>query len=619
MPLSSIRGGNEARRGLSPPERSLITLARLLLSVLGFAFILPGPANAAVTYTTRIEGVEDSKLLSTLKGLSQLIQLADKSPDTIVGLDQRARADIERLTPAVHGAGYWEAELDYVIDEKVTPVVVTITVRPGPQYRLAAVELTTASGTAPPPLVDPSPSKFGLKLGGPALTEPVVAAEALIVERYANEGRPFAKVTNRKVVLDRATKEMAVTYTVDAGPRVRFGPHTITGLERLDQGYVERRIRWRQGDVYDARLVARTRKALIDSGLFASARIDIALPRAEDDQTAMTITLVERARRSVGAGLYYDTSQGIGGRAFWEHRNVLGGGESLRFQGEAAQERLAALTRFRNPDVLQANQDFLAEAELADERPDPYESRKLRLFSGLERHLDRQLSLGGGLQVETAHVTQNALFDEVPSEVSYTLLSAPVYARFDQTDDRLNPVRGHRETFTVTPYAHVAGIDVNFVTLQAKGSAYQPLDADERYVLAGFAGLGSILGESTNRLPADKRLYVGGGGSVRGFGYQRAGPLGSGDLPTGGISSLEFGVELRVKVTETIGIVPFFDAGSAYRSTLPNPTSELFYSAGIGGRYYTPIGPLRLDVAFPINKRESDSAFQLYISVGQAF
>lgn len=618
MPLASISQVHEPRRGCAE-RRKRSKLGRLLLSFMGLMFFSPGPADAAVNYTPRIEGAEDPKLLSTLKRLSQLFALADKPPDTLVGLDQRARADIEKLTPAVHGAGYWEAELDYAIDDKANPVAVTLVVRPGPLYRLTAVELVTPFATAPPRLADPSPSKLGLKVGGPALAEAVVAAESLIVERYANEGRPFAKVLSRKVVLDRATQEMAVTYTVDVGPRVRFGPYMITGIDRLERGYVERRIKWRQGDIYDARLVARTRKALIDSRLFASVRIDIAPPQADDAQIPMAITLVERARRSVGAGLYYDTSEGIGSRAFWEHRNLLGGGESLRFQGEVAQQLFAALSRFRNPDVLQADQEFLAEVELADERPDPYESRKLRLYSGLERHLDPQLSLGGGLQLETARVTQNALFDEVPSEVSYTLLSAPVYARFDQTDDRLNPARGHRETFTVTPYTHIAGIHVNFVYLQAKGSAYQPLDTGERYVLAGFAGLGSILGESANRLPADKRLYVGGGGSVRGFGYQRAGPLGSGDLPTGGISSLEFGAELRVKVTETIGIVPFFDAGSAYRSTLPNPASELFYSAGIGGRYYTPIGPLRLDVAFPINKRESDSAFQLYISVGQAF
>ncbi len=592
--------------------------AGVVLFILGLMW-LAGPADAAVKYTPRITGTDDAKLLSTLKGLSTLFSLKSKPPDTLTGLDQRARGDLDKLLPAVQGAGYWEGKLDYTIDENAKPVRVTVNVTPGPLYHLAKVTLTTASGALPPPLADGAPAAFGLKLGGPALTAEVVAAEPLIVEHYANEGRPFAKVTDRKVVVDRATKEMTVTYVVDAGPRVRFGPYAITGLERLDRTYVENRIKWRQGEVYDARLVEQTRSALIASGLFASARIDTGVGTAEDQQVPLTITLVERARRSIGAGLYYDTSQGIGSRAFWEHRNLFGGGENLRFEGQVAQQLFDGLARFRKPDVLQPDQDFLAESELADERPDTYESRKLRLYSGLERHVDPQVDLGGGVQFETAHVTQNALFDEVPPEVTYSLLGVPLYARFDRSNDKLNPTTGHREQVSATPYVHVAGTDINFAVLRGKISAYQPLDPDTRYVLAGYGAIGSIVGESTDRLPADKRLYVGGGGSVRGFGYQRAGPLVQNDLPTGGISSLEFGVELRVKITDTIGIVPFFDAGSAYRTVLPNPASDLFYGAGIGGRYYTPIGPLRLDIAFPINKRSSDSAFQVYVSVGQAF
>lgn len=590
-----------------------------LLLIIGASFWTPGLAYAVVAYGPRIEGVEDSKLMSMLRDLSQLFSLKDKPPDTVIGLHQRARADLDRLKPAMQGAGYWEAELDYTIDENAQPVTATITVRPGPLYRLAKVELKTPTGSVPPALADPSPAALGLKIGGPALTEAVVNAEAIIAEQYANEGRPFAKVVDREVVIDRATKEMMVTYTVDAGPRVRFGPHAISGLEHLDADYVQRRVKWHAGDVYDARLVERTRRALVDSGLFSSVRIDTAPAQADDEPVPLTITVVERVRRSIGAGLDYDTTQGIGGSAFWEHRNFLGGGENLRFQGDVAQQRFAALARFRNPDVLRTDQDFVAEAELSDDLPDPYESRKLRLFSGLERNLQPQLSVSAGLQFEAAEVTQKALFDDVPSEIEYTLLGFPVSARFDQTDSKLDPTRGHRESFTVTPYTSVSGTDLAFVSLAGRASAYQSLDPNSRYILAGFAGLGFILGESTNRLPADKRLYAGGGGSVRGFGYQRAGPLANGDLPTGGVSSIDLGVELRMKLTETIGIVPFFDAGSAYRSTVPNPGSDMFYGAGIGVRYYTPIGPLRLDVAFPLNKRSEDSPFQLYISIGHAF
>lgn len=612
-----------------PPRRSKSHLALsasgwncgalVLLFLVGAWLGSAEAADAAVKYTPRIQGTSDSKLLSTLKGLSQLFTLKNKPPDTVTGIDQRARDDVEKLEPAIQGAGYWEGTIDYAIDEKSRPVTVTLNVHPGPLYHLKTVTLTTPAGTPPPPLADGGPAAFGLKIGAPALTEKVLGAEPLIVEHYANEGRPFAKVVDRKVLIDRATKDMEVTYVVDTGPRVRFGSYKITGLERLDAGYVERRVKWKEGDVYDAQLVAQTRKSLVDSGLFATARIDVGAAPADGAEVPMTIVLVERLRHSVGAGLYYDTTQGIGSRAYWEDRNLFGGGEDLRIQGEVAQQLFDGLARLRKPDVFETNQDSLTEAELADERPDPYESKKVRLFSGLERHLSPDLAAGGGLQYVTAQVTQNALFDSVPSQIDYSVVGLPVYANFDHTDDKLNPTRGHRESFSVTPYAHVAGADVNFVTVQGRASGYQPLDPDAHYVLAGYIGAGSVAGESVERLPADQRLYVGGGGSVRGFGYQRAGPLASNNLPEGGVSSIDFGAELRVKITETIGIVPFFDAGSAYQKHVPNPASGLFYGAGLGGRYYSPLGPLRLDVAFPINKRDSDAAFQLYISVGQAF
>ncbi len=598
-------------------------LRLLLLFLLCSAFWLPREARAAVDYEPHIVGVDDANLLDTLKSLSQLFALEDKAPDSVTALDQRARADLDRLRPALQGAGYWEAKLDYTIDEKAKPVSVTVAVRMGPLYRLAKVNLIAASGGAPPPLAAGDASAFGFTLGEPALTAAVVGAEPLIVERYAVEGRPFAKVTKRDVVLDRATKTMEVTYTVDAGPRVRFGPTTITGLTLLDAAYVERRIQWRRGAVYDSRLVDQTRKALVDSGLFASVTISPQRPQersdSEDEPAPMTIAVVERARHSVGAGLYYDTSEGIGGRAFWEERNLFGNGENVRVQGEAAQQLFDGLARFTEPDVLATNQDWVSEAELAEEQPDPYDSRKVRLYSGLARHVDPQRDFGLGLQFITASVSQFALFDDVPSHVDYSLVGLPFFARFDQSNDKLSPTTGHRESISITPNVHVAGPTTNFAAIQGKASAYQPVDRDQRYVVAEYAALGSIVGAATEQLPADQRLYVGGSTSVRGFGYQRAGPLGSNNLPTGGASSLAFGAELRVKVTDTIGVVPFFDAGSAYRTIVPNPGDGLFYGAGIGGRYYTPVGPVRLDVAFPLNKRGSDSAFQLYISIGQAF
>jgi translocation and assembly module TamA len=405
---------------------------------------------------------------------------------------------------------------------------------------------------------------------------------------------------------------MSVAYTVDPGPEARFGALSIEGLHALDADYVERRVAWRPGEMYDERAVTQTRKALVDSGLFTVAQINRAAAPESNGSVPMTIALVERLPRSIGAGIDYSTSLGLGATAFWEHRNLFGHAESLRVTGEFAQSQLGLLTQFRRPDLGATDQDLLATAELADDTPVAYTSRRLRLISGLERRFGTSLTLGGTAGYEHGNVTAHELTQH------YQLVELPLYARRDTTDSLLDPMVGTRVAFETTPYHSVDGGGLNFVTSHLSGSAYQRL-GDDRLVLSGYARVGSIVGARRDALPADKRLYAGGGGSLRGYGYQLVGPLDIGNKPLGGRSSLEFGAELRAKVTETIGIVPFVDAGNVYATTLPRPTARLFYSVGLGLRYYTPIGPVRLDLATPLSRRPSDSPVQVYISLGQAF
>ena len=157
------------------------------------------------------------------------------------------------------------------------------------------------------------------------------------------------------------------------------------------------------------------------------------------------------------------------------------------------------------------------------------------------------------------------------------------------------------------------------MTNLVSGSTYWGLGSEERTILAGKLALGSLAGAPLSPLPADQRIYAGGGGSVRPYGYQMAGPLDRGNVPIGGRSSLVLNLEARIKIIETIGIVPFVDAGSYYESPLPQLGRTPLYGVGLGLRYYTAFGPLRIDLATPLRKRSADSPIQVYISLGQAF
>jgi translocation and assembly module TamA len=589
---------------LRPPLALALGLVLFLLGV--------GAARADVKYATEITGVEDKKLRDQLKAISQLVALEERLPASVAALRRRAEDDIGRLKQALESEGYWAAKLNLVLVTEAEPVRVTVEIDPGPRYTLETVTFVDKQGGTPPVLDRYHPIAFGLELGEPARAAAVIAAETRIAATMGHFGYPFAKVTDRKVVVDHATRTMAVTYTADPGPQARFGPHRIEGLTRLDRGYVERRIGWREGDIYDGRLVEETRKALVDSGLFTAVRINPAKELDAKGEVPMTVAVTERLPRSIGAGIVYNTSEGFGTRAFWEHRNVLGGGEKLRASAEVAQQQLGLNGTFRIPDVLGLDQDLLFSATLADETPEAYNSRRLRLFSGFEKRFGARYIAGAGLSFEKAYVTDPL------SQQTYSLMGLPLYVRRDTTDDLLNPTIGGRQSLTTTPYQSVGGTnDLAFVSSRLTGSAYRALDHANRYIAAGYGAIGTIFGEGRDVIPADKRLYVGGGGSVRGYGYQRAGPLGPDDRPLGGRSSLELGTELRVKVTETIGVVPFVEAGNAYAGVWPG--GRLLVGTGIGMRYYTAVGPVRFDLAFPLERRSGDAFFQVYISLGQAF
>jgi translocation and assembly module TamA len=531
-------------------------------------------------------------------------------------LRRRADRDLGRLADAAHSLGYWDVEFSYEIDTSVEPVEVRVKVNPGPLYHVGSVEVLGPEGQ---PLPIPGEPKLPLKPGDPARTAPVVATETVLLGALGDNGRPFAKVADRRVEIDKAAHTMDVTYTLDPGPPERFGPVAITGLERLNPGYVEGRIRWQSGAVYDASKVDETRRALIESGLFSTVQITPTPDPDHPGAVRMTVEATERVHRTIGAGLAYNTSQGFGARAFWENRNLFGNAESLRLSGEVGQQLDDFRVNFRRPDFLAIDQDFLATAEVANDTPVAYNSRRGIATAGIERRVDRWLTGGLSFLVEKANVTQLANVTPMTGTQRYELVGLPAYVKLDETNSLLNPTAGYRAQLNVTPAHTFSGSHLTFSTNLVSGSTYWALDSEDRRVLAGKLALGSLEGAPLSQLPSDQRIYAGGGGSVRPYGYLMAGPLAPNNVPIGGRSSLVLNLEARVGITDNIGVVPFVDAGSYYESPLPQLGRTFLYGVGLGLRYYTAFGPLRLDLATPLHKRSADSPIQVYISLGQAF
>jgi translocation and assembly module TamA len=571
-------------------------------------------AAQEVPYRVEITGAPSDDLSEKLEADSRLVQTEAEAAASVISLRRRAEADMDRLDEVLRAEGYYDGHASFTIDEAAQPVAVTISVDAGPRTRMEAFNVRVDHAANQP---DPEPvplGDLGLAIGEPARAQSVVTAQAALLKALAEQGYPLAKVRDRRVVVDHAAHTMRVELTVAAGPLCRFGAVTVTGLSRLDQGWVRNRLPWQTGERFSLAQMDLLRKRLVESRLFSSVKLTTAEAVEPDGSLPITVDVREADRRSIGVGASWASSEGFGGHATWEHRNLLGGAERLRAQLTASEIRNALDLTARVPDLGAADQDGLASFTAEEQRTNAYITRTVGGALGMEWVLTPTWRAAASGAVE------RTFEDRDDRRRTYTLVSFPLEARHDGTDDLLDPTRGNRLRLQVRPFIEALGGTVSFNRFEVSDSHYLEVLDNPRIVLAGWGRFGAITGNGLDNIPADKRFYVGGGGSVRAYGYQMAGPVNASGTPTGGLSELAFGGEVRARVTDTIGIVPFVEAGSAYESRLPHPEDDLRWGAGLGVRYVTPIGPVRADIAVPLNRRPGiDSAYQVYLSLGQAF
>jgi translocation and assembly module TamA len=572
------------------------------------------PASIRIEYEPEITGVKDTDLRERLEAAAQLFALVDRPPATAAGLERRAREDLDRLRTTLRSEGYYAAVVEFALDAAARPVAVRIQVKPGAQYRLGVFTIRYAGAAEPEPAHRPALKDIGVKIGMPARGPAIKAAEGRVLAVLGDRGYPFPKIANMKASVRHDTARMTVELTVDSGLRARFGPLAITGLRGVEEDYIRRLVAWSEGAVYDRRKLDATREALRSTALFSSIRIATTDALDAEGLLPVTIDLAERPHRTIGAGVSYSTDIGPGGEVFWEHRNLFDRNEQLKLTTMATRVEQTGKAEFRKPAFLAGNQTLLTEASVANRDTDAFAQRSGIATIALERTYPSRWRAVLGV------IGEYDWIDDNQGDREFQLAGLQVRASRRTTDNALDPTRGTTLELAATPYAGVGDEALRFARFVAGGSAYRAIDKGKRFVLAGRLRTGSIVGESTAALPADKRFYAGGGGSVRGYEFQEVGPLdGLGD-PVGGRSLFEVSGELRIRVSEKFGVVPFVDGGTVFDDPYPAFNETLRWSAGLGLRYFTDFGPLRADVAFPINGRDGvDDRFELYISIGQAF
>jgi len=575
----------------------------------------PVKANDApnVVYDVTVEAPgADGDLVERIESQSDLIGEKGNPPATRAGLNARVANDRDQLTEVLRAEGYHDGRIDIRVTDEAAPLSITITVSAGERFLLRDLRLIGVGRYGADDKLIFERENLGLSRGAPARATAVVDAETRLVALLGERGYPFARLGDRRVLVDHATHRVDITLTVDIGPPARFGAVEISGLDRVEPDFVRRRIPWSRGDPYDGRVLAAFRAALVRTGLFDLVTARPADSILADGTVVIRLEVAERKPRSLGVGLSYSTAEGGQGRIFWTHRNLFGAGERLRLELEGGEVTQGGRADFRLPDAFGVDNALTFETRFAREQTDAFETLNFGAGARAERRFTPRLTGSAGVAFD--------YIVEEKDDTNFQLLSAPLALRFDSSDDPFDPKEGARVLLTVTPSADFAGLDVYYLKSEIEASGYLDLAAEPgQAVLAARARVGSIVGAETMRIPASRRFYAGGGGSVRGFGFQQVGPKDASGDPVGGRSVMEVGIELRLRVTETIGVVPFVDGGMVYDEDLPQFDRDLAWGAGLGLRYYTPVGPIRADIATPLNGTSSDDSFQFYISIGQAF
>ncbi len=572
-----------------------------------------GAAGPALEYVPVLEGPiahAGEKLQALVKDAAKLFTLRDKPPPTLNMLRRRGQDDLDRVHKVLQGEGYFEPETRIRVDGGQLAQAVLF-VDPGPAYTVREVSIDW-DGEAPDN--PPQPADLQLQPGKPFAAVKAVDSQQTILQLLSEREHPFARVSPARAELDRHNHAVDVSFSVTPGPAVTFGPVSMQGLERTDPEYVAKLLPWQEGDPYDAALLETARQQLFATDIFSAVFMDPA-DAPEDGQVPIVLDLSERPSRTVRLGLRYDTDLGPGVQAQWEHRNLFGAGELLKARTKVTPKLQELGASFRKPFFYRKDQSFLAQIKTERTETDAFSGVSGSTVAKLERQLTPQLAVALGLGYRLAVIRETDDNDKS----GHSLFFVPATLRWDTTNNGVNPTAGGRLNGFAAPFQEVGTGGDRFVKLRGAYSHYFPLTDNGTMVLALRGAAGSILTDDSESVPADELYYAGGGGSVRGRPYQKAGPLKNGD-PVGGLSFLETSTELRVQFSKTIGAVAFVDAGRAYENWNMDFSRRLFIGWGFGARYFTDFGPIRVDVAFPWEKRPGvDNNFEIYMSLGQAF
>ena len=580
------------------------------------AFSLWPFGKKGVKYDVVISGVKDT--IAKKYKLEELARQAidkDRPPKTVGQLGVYSGLMGERIRKAMESRGYYDATVRAMVepvgdnDKKARALFDVV---PGRRYKISSSEIVWQGDPADVPKAE----DFFIKPGKIASAKKILDSADAIKNAISNKNCFLSLSVSPRVVLTLAVAPPKVLYLAQNGNAANFGDTQFTGDSTVSETILRKSIKWKKGECFDVEKVDSTQTALLQSQLLAGATIDYPSEANASGEAPLTVDVTDRPHRTITAGATYGSDEGVGVSVGWEHRNLWGRAHKLTTKAVVSQLEYGLKGAYTVPYFFHDKQKLSVSAATTQESTDTYDSSSVSVLAVVDRQLISELSLGGGVGGRFSRIDEAGERTE-----DFGFLYVPVYGEWDDRDSGMDPTDGIYGRLGMSYYADVTGQGISFLKTESEAQTYF---TQEKWMwkptLALRAAYGQINGASSESVPADLRFYAGGGGSVRGYDFRSIGPKDNGE-PAGGSVWTEMSVETRLRFTDTIGAVAFVDAGNVYSEDFFNPAEELFFAVGGGARYYSAIGPIRLDLGFPLDEIADGNnlKFGVYVSIGQAF
>ncbi len=576
----------------------------------------------------------DDAVTDALANASQLLTDQNKPASGSAGLIAKARADYQRLLAALYTEGHYGGSISIKVDGQEAgrlapdatlsdPASVFISVDPGPQFRFGQAEIVNAApATADPDDFVARPEEEGFASGEIARSGEIKKAGRLAVEAWRQQGFAKAKVSKRRIEAAHDQNLLDAILTIRPGRKAYYGPVTVEGNDRMDPEFIAYMADLPPNGEYDPDDLKRAEERLARLGVFSTARAEEAEQIGSGGSLPIAFIVQEQLPRHFGIGGTFSTTDGAGIQAFWQHRNLAGKAERLRVDASVASTsssfdldslsyRIGA--SFVKPGVFTPDTNFVASVNGIRENLKAYDRTAVLAEMGFTRIISKNLMARAKLTGEYAKFS-----DPVFAKREFTTVGFVGGITFDSRDNKTDPAHGYYADAELQPF-HEFNFGNTAIRGTVEGRIYRAFDRQERAVLAARLKAGFLAGSPISQTAPDKLFFAGGGGSVRGYAYRNIGvatPIG---FVTGGRSLVEGSVELRTRINEAFGAVAFVDMGNVSASSFPDFAQKTRFGVGAGVRYYTGLGPIRLDFAVPLNKQAGDPDFSIYIGLGQAF